>query len=108
MNKYCPSCIHDNDIGFCDKCFYNHILEEKGIPPTEYEERKAMTNYDRIQAMNYEELAKQIAGEQVNGVRVFLHGLDYELEKEFMDEVKKTWPELVQEKLDWLKQEAET
>ena len=45
MYNYCKTCCHDGgDIGFCDKCYYNHILEEKGIPPTEYEAKpKART-----------------------------------------------------------------
>ena len=62
MKNYCKSCEHDEDIGFCDKCFYNHILEERGIPPTEYEARpKPQTNADRIRAMTDEELAKTFA-----------------------------------------------
>ncbi len=68
---------------------------------------KPVTNADKIRAMSDEELAKQISGEQVNGVRVFLNGFDRELEEEYIDEVKKAWPELVKEKLDWLKQEAD-
>lgn len=57
---YCKTCRHDDvDIGFCDKCYYNHILEEKGIPPTEYEAKpKPITNADRIRAMTDDELAE--------------------------------------------------
>jgi hypothetical protein len=60
MYNYCKTCFHDDgDIGFCDKCFYNHILEEKGIPPTEYEAKpKPQTNADRIRSMSDEELAE--------------------------------------------------
>lgn len=60
MYNYCKTCCHDNgDIGFCDKCYYNHILEEKGILPTEYEAKpKPITNADRIRAMSDEELAE--------------------------------------------------
>ena len=59
MYNYCKTCCHDGgDIGFCDKCYYNHILEEKGIPPTEYEAKpKPITNADRIRSMTDEELA---------------------------------------------------
>ena len=60
MDNYCKTCLHDGvDIGFCDKCYYNHILEEKGIPPTKYEAKpKPLTNADRIRAMSDEELAE--------------------------------------------------
>lgn len=55
MIEYCKSCTHDNDIGFCDKCFYNHILEEKGIPPTAYEAKpKPQINADRIRGRRRE------------------------------------------------------
>lgn len=59
MDNYCKTCCHDDgDIGFCDNCYYNHILEEKGIPPTEYEAKpKPITNADRIRKMSDEELA---------------------------------------------------
>lgn len=62
MYNYCKTCCHDDgDIGFCDKCFYNHILEEKGIPPTEYEAKpKPLTNADRIRSMTDEELAEEM------------------------------------------------
>ena len=62
MYNYCKTCWHDDgDIGFCDKCYYNHILEEKGIPPTEYEAKpKPITNADRIRNMSDEELAEVI------------------------------------------------
>ena len=63
MENYCKSCEHDEDIGFCDKCFYNHILEERGIPPTEYKARpQPKTNADRIRAMTDEELARGMSG----------------------------------------------
>lgn len=60
MYNYCKTCCHDDgDIGFCDKCYYNHILEEKGIPPTEYEAKpKPQTNADKIRAMSDDELAE--------------------------------------------------
>lgn len=60
MYNYCKTCRHDDGgIGFCDKCYYNHILEEKGIPPTEYEAKtKPITNADRIRAMSVEEMAE--------------------------------------------------
>ena len=59
MKDYCKMCKHDEDIGFCDKCFYNHVLGERGIPPTEYEAKsKPITNADRIRAMSDEELAR--------------------------------------------------
>ena len=62
MYNYCKTCFHDDvDIGFCDKCYYNHILEEKGIPPTEYEAKpKPITNADRIRSMTDEGLAEWI------------------------------------------------
>lgn len=61
MNDYCKTCKHDDDIGFCDKCFYNRALEEGGIPPTMYEAKpKPQTNADRIRAMTDEELADRI------------------------------------------------
>lgn len=60
VNNYCPTCQHDkNSIGFCDKCFYSRLLEEKGIAPTMYERRP--TNADRIRAMSDEELAEWIS-----------------------------------------------
>lgn len=82
MKDYCKTCCHDDGgIGFCDKCYYNHIFEEKGIPPTEYEAKpKPQTNADRLRAMSDEELADWLV---MNG-----NGEDY-----------KTW-------LDWLRQEA--
>jgi len=62
MDNYCKTCLHDGvDIGFCDKCYYNHILEEKGIPPTKYEAKpKRITNADLLRAMSAEELAMLI------------------------------------------------
>ena len=88
MYNYCKTCCHDDgDIGFCDKCYYNHILEEKGIPPTEYEVKpKPQTNADRIRAMSDEELAEFISGK----ARTF--GEEYE---GYMSA------------LEWLKQEAQ-
>lgn len=63
MYNYCKTCRHDDgDIGFCDKCYYSQSLEEKGIPPTEYEAKtKPITNADRIRAMSDEELAYEIS-----------------------------------------------
>ena len=57
MKNYCESCIHDDDIGFCDKCWYNHLLEERNLPPTEYEEEKKITNYYSLIHKSQEELA---------------------------------------------------
>ena len=69
MYNYCKTCCHDDgDVGFCDKCYYNHILEEKGIPPTEYEANtKPITNADRIRAMSDEELAEFMCHNVSNG-----------------------------------------
>lgn len=98
MYNYCKTCCHDDgDIGFCDKCYYNHILEEKGIPPTEYEAKpKPMTNGDRIRRMTDEELAKFIAPlascPHCYARRVNIEDCGYDC--------KKAW-------LDWLKQEAQ-
>lgn len=62
MDNYCKTCLHDGvDIGFCDKCYYNHILEEKGIPPTKYEAKPKPTNAGRIRSMTDEELAEAFA-----------------------------------------------
>ena len=66
MDNYCKTCLHDGvDIGFCDKCYYNHILEEKGIPPTKYEAKPKPTNADRIRAMSVEELAEFLTTEDM-------------------------------------------
>lgn len=97
MYNYCKTCCHDDgDIGFCDKCYYNHILEEKGIPPTEYEAKpKPITNADRIRAMSDDELADKFEEIQLKTVKAY--GNDDLLLK---GELKKYW-------LDWLKKEVE-
>lgn len=88
VNNYCPTCQHDkNSIGFCDKCFYSRLLEEKGIAPTMYERRP--TNADRIRAMSDDELA-----EWVHDILVKVNGN----------------PEITPTErfiFDWLRQEAE-
>lgn len=100
MNNYCKTCCHDDrDIGFCDKCYYNYILEEKGIPPTEYEAKLTpMTNADRIRAMTDEELANFLD-------RVEMGDIDY----------SKTFCDLCEGQFDcddcrlwWLKKEADS
>ena len=64
------------------------------------------TNADRIRAMTDEELAKQLAGEQYVGIKTFILGFDRELLPAIEEETRKAWPEIVKEKLDWLKEEA--
>ena len=59
VNKYCSTCQHErNSIGFCDKCCYSRLCEEKGLAPTMYEKRPS--NADRLRAMSDEELAEWI------------------------------------------------
>lgn len=88
MEDYCKSCENDGDIGFCDKCFYNHTLEERGIPPTKYKAKpKPITRGDQLRAMSDEELADWFETFAPSGTYQFwLNG--------------KTW-------LQWLRQEAE-
>lgn len=69
---------------------------------------KPQTNADRIRSMSDEELANQLAAEQYVGIRTFLLGFDKELLEALDEEIKMAWPEVVKEKLDWLKQEGET
>lgn len=64
------------------------------------------TNADRIRAMTDEELAKQLAGEQYVGIKTFILGLDRELLPAIEEETRKAWPEIVKEKLDWLREEV--
>lgn len=68
--------------------------------------RKPLSNADRIRSMTDEELAKQLTWEQYAGIRTFLLGFDKELLEDFDSEAKKAWADSVQEKLDWLRQEA--
>ena len=67
---------------------------------------KPQTNADRIRAMSDEELAKQLAGEQYVGMKTFILGLDRELLPAIEEETRKAWPEIVKEKLDWLREEV--
>jgi len=94
MDNYCKTCLHDGvDIGFCDKCYYNHILEEKGIPPTKYEAKpKPITNADRIRAMSDEELAELLSNTEANFPPNFPDGVSVKL-------CTTAW-------LDWLRQVA--
>lgn len=97
MDNYCKTCLHDGvDIGFCDKCYYNHILEEKGIPPTKYEAKPKPTNADRIRAMTDEELA-ELWWERVDCGECPVH-----------KECKLTGQDCKRLALDWLKQEVST
>lgn len=68
--------------------------------------QKPITNADRIRAMSDEELAKQLAGEQYVGIKTFILGLDRELLPAIEEETRKAWPEIVKEKLDWLREEV--
>lgn len=96
MDNYCKTCLHDGvDIGFCDKCYYNHILEEKGIPPTKYEAKPKPTNADRIRAMTDEELAEFMCHNVSNGTV----NCAFCAAAEFCRMGHNGW-------LDWLKQEA--
>ena len=95
MKDYCKSCTHDEDIGFCGKCFYSQILEERGIPPTEYKPNpKPITHGDQIRALSDEELADKFEKIQLSGAKAY--GNDTFL---LEGELKKYW-------LDWLRQEA--
>lgn len=88
MNNYCKTCCHDDgDIGFCDKCYYSHILAEKGILPTEYEAKpKPMTNADRIRVMTDDEMAR----------------LFYDMGKHKYD-----YPQSIDVWMEWLEQEID-
>lgn len=104
MIQTCSKCknydisISDEPCRECQKAFRRGDGKPNFVP--------ALTNADRIRAMSIEELAKQLAAEQIAGARSFLHGFDNELEAEYVEEVKKAWPEIIREKLEWLKQEA--
>lgn len=65
------------------------------------------TNADRIRAMSDEELAVQLVNEQVVIVKQLLLTFDKQMLNEYETEVKKEWDEIVQEKLAWLRREAE-
>lgn len=101
MYNYCKTCCHDDgDIGFCDKCYYNHILEEKGIPPTEYEVKpKPQTNADRIRSMTDEELAQWL-----DDISKACYDEGYT--KETDEPQMSPYPCTASKWLNWLKQEA--
>lgn len=62
------------------------------------------TNYERLHEMSIEEMAQHLAREQFAACVSFIKGLDEELLPDFIDEFKKTLPEIIQEKLNWLNQ----
>lgn len=101
MYNYCKTCRHDDgDIGFCDKCYYNHILEEKGIPPTEYEAKpKPQTNADKLRAMSDEELAEWLATVPMSYEDVCPNPIPKECNGGDRETCIQCW-------LDWLRQEA--
>ena len=68
------------------------------------------TNADRIRAKSDEELAEWMVGEQINGIYAFLKGLeDDDLLHDFIEVINSHGAEEIKkEKLEWLKQEAET
>lgn len=96
VNKYCTTCQHErNSIGFCDKCCYSRLCEEKGLAPTMYEKRPS--NADRIRAMSDEELAeyliRDVEAEAIRRVGRYLTNI--EIDRAVVD-----W-------LDWLKAEVD-
>lgn len=93
----------------CKDCAVKHKCDLSA------KEETAITNADCIRAMSDEELAEQFAQEQANAIKQLLLALDELLAvaappnwvAEYEEEVKKAWPEIVKEKLDWLKREVE-
>lgn len=84
VNKYCTTCQHErNSIGFCDKCCYSRLCEEKGLAPTMYEKRPS--NADRIRAMSDEELADYLTWHSDNYSRYGMCWLDW-LKQEATDD----------------------
>jgi len=69
--------------------------------------KKHMTNADVIRKMSDEELAKYIANEQINAIVMFLKGFDDELLNDFTEVSSIKIGEVVDEKLKWLKKEAD-
>lgn len=97
-----------------------NAIEELSKIASGYHEPKLLTNYERISAMKIEELATQLAIEQYAAIKMVmtvLHeglvgaGIIDEAEaQELIDGLEKgaqeKWDGIVQEKLDWLRQEA--
>ena len=69
-----------------------------------------MKNGDKIRAMSDEEMAEWMVAEQISGIYAFLEGLeDDDLLHDFIEEINLHGAEQIKkEKLEWLKQEAET
>ena len=74
----------------------------------QYEPCQPKTNADRIRSMTDEELAVQLANEQIIACLSLIKGLD---DKDFLfaylEETKAMKSEIIKEKLDWLKKEYE-
>lgn len=95
-------------MSVCERCTENGNCAWQNHDETICRENPAfpITNADRIRAMSDEELAKQLAGEQYVGMKTFILGLDRELLPAIEEETRKAWPEIVKEKLDWLREEV--
>lgn len=62
VRNYCETCAwKEGTSKMCDNCFYSKLAEERGVPPTGYEEKKKQTNGDRLRAMTDEEIVKLLA-----------------------------------------------
>ena len=67
-----------------------------------------MTNEDKIRAMTVEQLAKYIAEEQINAIHLVLESIgEIDITCAFLEISNRLLKEIVEEKLAWLKQEAE-
>ena len=58
---YCKTCTwNEGTSEVCDNCYYNSLLEERGIPPTGYEKGRIITNQEAMSKLSPEEFYKKM------------------------------------------------
>lgn len=74
---------------------------------------KPLTNYDRLISKSPEEMAVFLTNTQINtsnevvGAITKMLGCEENILRQIKEEVQKNYEDIVQEQLDWLRQEAE-
>lgn len=63
-----------------------------------------MTRADAIRTMSDEALADQLVREQIVSAYTLLEYIDEEKAEEFSKHISDNWKEILQEKLEWLKE----
>lgn len=105
--------VDDCPVGMKQTIFGMAVKTDYTMPDdydflVQYEPLQPMTNADRIRSMTDEELAVQLANEQIIACLSLIKGLD---DKDFLfaylEETKTMKSEIIKEKLNWLKKEYE-